>query len=55
MAQVNIHYASMTVEHIDQKKAMTVGGILLARYIMAYTTTNHIIIVTIYVTAAKNK
>ena len=41
MAQVNIHYASMTVEHIDQKKAMTVGGLLVARYIMAYTTTNH--------------
>ena len=38
MAQVNIHYASMTVEHIDQKKAMTVGGLLLARYITAYTT-----------------
>ena len=50
MAQVNIHYASMTVEHIDQKKAMTVGGLLLARYIMAYTTT----LVTIYATAAKN-
>ena len=47
MAQVNIHYASMMVEHIDQKEAMTVGGLLLARYIMAYTMT------TIYVTAAK--